>query len=165
MGPVLPPLRPGKCGNPSELLVTYEAFCVRHILHFDGKFFHTFGYIFSRPELVPRQFVEGKRMRYLDPIRMYLFTSAVFFLVFFSFDSVKLNKNGLSGTLDYHDRTKLIADYEKRIQCNPADSFLQARIVLLKDTTQPIDLDALDSGSMNLLPGAKVMLLLRSTIP
>ncbi|MBB1284017.1 DUF3667 domain-containing protein [Flavisolibacter sp. BT320] len=136
-----------RCGQ--ENVVTHQSFWsltkhfVYDILHFDGKFFHTIGYIFSRPGFVPRQYAEGKRMRYLDPVRMYLFTSAVFFLVFFSFDSIKLNNNGLSGKLDNDDRIELIEDYEKRIQKNPADSFLQARITLLKDTTQPIDLDAL----------------------
>ncbi len=54
------------------------------VFHFDGKFFDTVKYLLIRPGFIPRQFVAGKRISYLDPIRMYLFTSAVFFLVFFS---------------------------------------------------------------------------------
>lgn len=54
------------------------------IFHFDGKFFDTLKYLLFKPGYVPLQYAQGKRMRYLDPIRMYLFTSAVFFLVLFA---------------------------------------------------------------------------------
>lgn len=54
------------------------------ITHFDGKFFSTTGKLISRPGLLPKEYILGRRARYLDPIRMYIFTSAVFFLVFFS---------------------------------------------------------------------------------
>ena len=136
-----------RCGQ--ENIVTHQSFLsltqhfIYDILHFDGKFFHTFGYVFSRPGFVARQYAEGKRTRYLDPIRMYLFTSAVFFLVFFSFNTTSLNNNGIGDNLDIEDRLELIEEYEKRMQKNQADSFLRARVVLLKDTTQPINLDAL----------------------
>ena len=49
------------------------------IFHFDGKFFETLKYLLFRPGYVPAQFIAGKRISYLDPIRMYLFTSAIFF--------------------------------------------------------------------------------------
>ncbi|MGV3656323.1 MAG: DUF3667 domain-containing protein [Chitinophagaceae bacterium] len=53
------------------------------IFHFDGKFFDTLKYLFFWPGGVAKEYVKGRRNRYLDPIRMYLFTSAVFFLIFF----------------------------------------------------------------------------------
>lgn len=53
------------------------------ITHFDGKFFFTLGTLMSRPGLLTLEYVRGRRMSYLDPIRMYIFTSAIFFLVFF----------------------------------------------------------------------------------
>ncbi|MGZ8538743.1 MAG: DUF3667 domain-containing protein, partial [Flavisolibacter sp.] len=67
------------CGQ--ENIVTRESFwsMFRHfiydILHFDGNFFHTIKYMFTRPGFVARQYAEGKRARYIHPIRMYLFTS------------------------------------------------------------------------------------------
>ena len=57
---------------------------IADIFHFDGNFFLTLRQLFTRPGLVPREYVRGRRKRYLDPIRMYLFTSAIFFLIFFS---------------------------------------------------------------------------------
>lgn len=55
------------------------------IFHFDGKFFDTLRYLLFRPGFVPAEYMRGRRMSYLDPIRMYIFTSAVFFLLFFAF--------------------------------------------------------------------------------
>ena len=54
------------------------------ITHFDGKFFATLGTLIRRPGLLTSEYVRGRRVSYLDPVRMYIFTSAVFFIVFFS---------------------------------------------------------------------------------
>ncbi len=59
------------------------------ITHFDGKFFTTVGLLFRRPGFLSREYMAGRRMRYLNPVRMYVFTSALFFLVFFSLFNVK----------------------------------------------------------------------------
>jgi hypothetical protein len=54
------------------------------ITHFDGKFFTTLKDLLFRPGFLPKEYVAGRRASYLNPIRMYIFTSAIFFLVFFS---------------------------------------------------------------------------------
>lgn len=54
------------------------------ITHFDGKFFSTTGRLISRPGFLPKEYVSGRRASYLDPIRMYIFSSAIFFLIFLS---------------------------------------------------------------------------------
>lgn len=55
------------------------------ITHFDGKFFASLKYVLFRPGLLPLEYAKGRRASYLNPIRMYVFTSAFFFLIFFSF--------------------------------------------------------------------------------
>lgn len=135
------------CGQ--ENIVNHQNFWsltkhfVYDILHFDGKFFHTIGYIFSRPGFVARQFAEGKRMRYLDPIRMYLFTSAVFFLVFFSLNTITPVEDSSSGWLTNKERRELAESYQKRMNRKVADSSLQNRIPLLLDTAKPLNIDSL----------------------
>ncbi|MBI2731709.1 MAG: DUF3667 domain-containing protein [Sphingobacteriales bacterium] len=57
------------------------------ITHFDGKFFETVKLILFKPGFLSKQYMAGKRVSYLNPIRMYVFTSAFFFLIFFSFMS------------------------------------------------------------------------------
>ncbi|RYG30469.1 MAG: DUF3667 domain-containing protein [Chitinophagaceae bacterium] len=54
------------------------------ITHFDGKFFKTVGKLIARPGLLPLEYINGRRADYLHPIRLYVFTSAVFFLVFYT---------------------------------------------------------------------------------
>jgi hypothetical protein len=54
------------------------------ITHFDGKFFSTTGRLIARPGFLPKEYIRGRRASYLDPIRMYIFSSAIFFLIFFS---------------------------------------------------------------------------------
>lgn len=137
------------CGQ--ENIETKESFWsltshfVYDILHFDGKFFYTLGQIFRRPGFVARQYVAGKRASYLHPIRMYLFTSAVFFLILFSVEKVEVEEgNSNSIILSSKDRKELAADLEKIAVNNPADSLLRRSIAELRDTTKKLSMGSLD---------------------
>jgi hypothetical protein len=61
---------------------------VRHffedITHFDGKFFTTLKDLIVRPGFLTREYVAGRRVAYLNPIRMYIFISAIFFVALFA---------------------------------------------------------------------------------
>lgn len=57
----------------------------KDITHFDGKFFSTVKYLIFKPGFVSKEYMIGRRTSYLNPVRMYVFTSAIFFLIFFSF--------------------------------------------------------------------------------
>ena len=54
------------------------------VTHFDGKFFATVKYLLRKPGFLSQEYMKGRRMAYLNPIRMYVFTSAIFFLIMFS---------------------------------------------------------------------------------
>lgn len=54
------------------------------ITHFDGRFFKTLKLLLARPGFVSAEWVRGRRTAYLDPVRMYLFVSALSVLVIFS---------------------------------------------------------------------------------
>lgn len=54
------------------------------ITHFDGKFFETVKYLLRKPGFLSLEYMRGRRMSYLNPIRMYVFTSAIFFIILFS---------------------------------------------------------------------------------
>jgi hypothetical protein len=111
------------------------------IFHFDGKFFDTLRHLFFKPGTISKEYVSGKRMRYLDPIRMYLFTSAVFFLVFFSVgESTDVVDVDQSQTLSKAERLDLAMDISKQQQRNPGDTLLQHQMNLLLDSTNVISL-------------------------
>ena len=54
------------------------------ITHFDSQIFTTLKDLILRPGFLTREYAAGRRVRYLNPIRMYVFISAVFFLVMFA---------------------------------------------------------------------------------
>ena len=62
------------------------------ITHFDGSFFVTLKDLLFKPGFLSREYMIGRRKKYLHPVRMYVFTSAVFFLVFFSMFHVSENE-------------------------------------------------------------------------
>jgi len=52
------------------------------VTHFDGKFFTTLKSLLLKPGFLTEEYVKGRRMKYLDPVRMYLFVSFAFFLMY-----------------------------------------------------------------------------------
>jgi Protein of unknown function (DUF3667) len=54
------------------------------ITHFEGKFNKAIRYLLFRPGFLPAEYARGRRMSYMNPVRMYVFTSAFFFIIFFS---------------------------------------------------------------------------------
>jgi hypothetical protein len=72
------------------------------ITHFDGKFLVTVKDLFRRPGFLSKEYMKGRRASYLDPVRMYIFTSAFFFLIFFSLFNVnKIRVGEDTGTTVY----------------------------------------------------------------
>jgi Protein of unknown function (DUF3667) len=76
------------CGQenlePRETVWHFITHFFYDITHFDGKFFSTVRYLLLKPGFLSKQYIAGKRVSYLHPIRMYVFTSAFFFIIFFS---------------------------------------------------------------------------------
>ena len=97
------------CGQ--ENIDTKETFLglVTHFLyditHFDGKFFSTVNLLLTKPGYLSREYTMGRRSSYLHPIRMYVFTSALFFLIFFSI--VKFGDSSGAARLSTSDSSKL----------------------------------------------------------
>lgn len=77
-----------RCGQeniePQESVWELVTHFFKDITHFDGKFFSTVKYLFKKPGFLPMEYKIGRRASYVNPIRMYIFTSAFFFLIFFS---------------------------------------------------------------------------------
>ena len=76
------------CGQentePKETFWHLLTHFINDITHFDGKFFSTLTFLLFKPGFLSGEYLKGRRASYLHPIRMYVFTSAFFFLIFFS---------------------------------------------------------------------------------
>lgn len=118
------------CGQenlePQESLWHLIVHFFNDITHFDGKFFSSLKYIITKPGFLTSEYGRGRRMSYLNPVRFYVFTSFIFFLIVFTFfkkvetvqltekapqtlkkDSIKLNNALLLGGLDSIERNEI----------------------------------------------------------
>ena len=75
----------GQCGQPA---VDYRR-SFRHVivdvldsfLNWDSKFLDTIGILLTRPWRLTNEFLAGHRVRYLNPLRLYLLVSVLFFFI------------------------------------------------------------------------------------
>jgi hypothetical protein len=113
---------------------------VYDILHFDGKFFDTLKPLLFKPGQVPKEYMSGRRASYLDPIRMYLFTSALFFLIFSWVSKGGVNRGLGTGDepLAAQQRVEILDEIKKELAEDPADTTLLMQLNRLQDTTKPV---------------------------
>lgn len=73
------------CGQENrELEVPFRhlvAEVLEHTLHLDSKLFRTAAALLFRPGFLTREFVEGRRRRFVPPVRLYVFASVLFFFL------------------------------------------------------------------------------------
>lgn len=76
------------CGQ--ENTVPHETFghlfkhFVADIFHYDSQLLMTLKYLFFRPGFLSREYMAGRRVRYVNPIKLYVFISFVFFFGVFA---------------------------------------------------------------------------------
>lgn len=73
------------CGQPDRRIMRFFPVLLREFLEdfadFDSRFMRTLKPLLLRPGRLTRDFLDGRRFRYTPPLRLYLFSSIVFFLV------------------------------------------------------------------------------------
>lgn len=131
------------CGQ--ENVVPKETFwhMVTHffndITHFDGSFFTTAKDLLFKPGFLSKEYMAGRRVKYLHPVRMYVFTSAIFFLLFFSFFTTTSVVNfTATNELNGKSRLKKIAAFEEKYKNDSSKKELLNKLQPFKDTLKPI---------------------------
>lgn len=85
-----------KCGQENievkEDALHMVAHAIADYFHFEHKFFGTLKPLLLKPGELTKQYVAGKRVKFIHPIRLYIFVSIVFFLVILS-GSKKIERN------------------------------------------------------------------------
>lgn len=163
------------CGQeniePKESFWHLVTHFVYDVTHFDGKFFSTLKYLLFRPGFLSKEYLRGRRASYLHPIRMYVFTSAFFFLVFFSMnkdeDVVKVNETKTTAAKLMErledDRKDDLADLSDSSMPNIARMALLKQVeatdsdiaLLKRDTTAKDKLRSLKKNNFNLFGNNK----------
>ena len=99
-----------RCGQPNTEPKESFWHLVGHffadITHYDSQLFRTLRYLIMRPGFLTKEYMAGHRARYLNPVRLYVFISAVFFLVMFALSKKEDKKEG---------GTEAVTEYRQRL--------------------------------------------------
>src|SRR5207244_3362388 len=102
--------------------------------HFDSNFFHTVHHLLFKPGFLSKEYLKGRRGSYLHPIRMYVFTSALFFLLFFKFAiPSKMSHSNLDDGIKSEDRATAIKILQEKISKDPDDTASIRFLARVKD--------------------------------
>lgn len=77
------------CPNCGEKRFDSHSLTIKHYLeetfeglaHFDNKFFRTIKTLVARPGKLSREYVEGRRVRYMKPVQFFLVVNVLFFVL------------------------------------------------------------------------------------
>jgi hypothetical protein len=103
---------------------------VKDVVHFDGKFFTTLRFLLFRPGFLPQEYERGRRASYLHPVKMYVFISAIFFLLFFAFGNFDESLKG--GPLTAKEKLTQRIGFVDSLIGDPIDSLQRANLAILK---------------------------------
>jgi hypothetical protein len=80
------------------------------VTHYDSQLLTTIKDLIFKPGFLTSEYNAGKRISYLNPIRMYIFISAVFFLVAFSGHKEEENTGAVTNTVQVNIFKQHLAD-------------------------------------------------------
>lgn len=105
------------CGQPDRNFLRFFPVLLRDLmedlLDLDSRFMRTVKPLLFKPGRLTRDYMEGRRFRYAPPIRVYIFSSLLFFLLaaFFSGDFISIGSSGPSNGI-----IRVQADTEEELQ-------------------------------------------------
>lgn len=110
------------CGQPDKSLVRFFPALLRELLEdfadFDSRFMRTIKPLLFKPGQLTRDYLDGRRFRYVPPLRLYIFSSLALFFLLAVFAG-----NALTISTDPHDdehRLEISLNEEERAEVNEA---------------------------------------------
>ena len=75
------------CRNCGEKKIDQHDYSIRHYLehavdlftHFDSKFFRSAWFLMSKPGYLSREYLEGRRVRYMKPLQLFIFINIIYY--------------------------------------------------------------------------------------
>lgn len=93
------------CGQPDRNFLRFFPVLLRDLmedlLDLDSRFIRTIKPLLFKPGKLTRDYMQGRRFRYAPPMRLYIFSSIIFFLLaaFISSDSISIDQNSVDAGL------------------------------------------------------------------
>ena len=132
----------GQCGQSLESSLKYFWTVVLHLLDdifsFDSRASRTVFPLFFRPGFLTNEYISGKRVHYVPPLRLYLFISIVFFLSlkFFTDSATSEFSNEHSAYTEY---TKYMKVLQAKISDAPDNE--KDALLAMRDKLQSLEID------------------------
>lgn len=115
------------CGQPVKGLVRHFSSIIGDALdsvfNLDTRIFRTLGPLFAKPGHITREYFEGRRVRYVSPVRLFFFLAIVTFFVAqltvdIGSDAIRMDGNGTSASIR---AAMTVAEVEKARDAQLAD--------------------------------------------
>ncbi|RZL30320.1 MAG: DUF3667 domain-containing protein [Pedobacter sp.] len=140
------------CGQENIVVKEDAMHMVAHAIadyfHFENKFFGTLKPLLLKPGELTKQYVAGKRVSFIHPIRLYIFVSIVFFLFVLGGKGKEEKKQKAVETTQLSKKQQdsvALATVEKNLKYVPGGNGLRDSI--LKEAREEIAKDTLDDSS------------------
>jgi hypothetical protein len=94
------------CGQPDKNLMRFFPALMRELLEdtldFDSRFMRTLKPLLFKPGKLTRDYLDGRRFRYVPPLRLYIFSSIAFFFLaaMLTGDVIKINNGDVKTEID-----------------------------------------------------------------
>ena len=109
---------------------------------FDTRFFHSILPLLFRPGFLSREYSAGRRVRYINPLRLYIFSSIVLFFIAWTVASpqiARLNNANCIGEQNCHATSKLFTPDQQKNNANPSVPNKLKQPVLNNSQGKPAD--------------------------
>jgi hypothetical protein len=143
-----------RCGQENVEIKESFGHLISHFIsdltHYDSKFLTTLKDLLIKPGFLTREYLAGKRAKYLHPIRMYVFVSFLYFLITLSFnDHEKQTEEAIAKTAAQNTRKQII-DSIRIMQSggygNPANAKIRDSVI--KNILTRIDTNSVPDKDM-----------------
>ncbi|MDB5139503.1 MAG: hypothetical protein JWR12_1419 [Mucilaginibacter sp.] len=137
------------CGQPNLEIKESFGHMMNHAIsdyfHFDEQFFHTLKPLLFKPGYLTNEYMAGRRAQYLHPVKMYIFISLVFFLLFFQQSNnvkvtqTKMTAGQLIGAVNVINQNAYMPPQVKKEAINDLyrdNGYLIIKNHLVKDTSK-----------------------------
>jgi len=149
------PLTGKFCANCGQQSHTYAAPLWRVIndffgnhFGFDTKFFHSILPLLFRPGFLSREYSAGHRVRYINPLRLYIFSSLMLFFIAWTVASpqiARFNDANCLGQSNCSVNSKLLSSDQQNLRTNPTRSDKQKQLIASGTQNKAADVAATEA--------------------
>ncbi len=141
------------CGQENVEVKESVGHLISHVFadltHYDSKFFITVKDLLFKPGFLTKEYLAGKRTRYLHPVRMFVFVSFIYFLISLSFNNVEEQEiKAITTTASKNTRKQIVDSLKTMMLLNRGNP---SKDSVLKAVLSSIDIDSTPEKDLTII--------------